>query len=821
MPGYAFGPFRLMPARRTLVRHDTPVALTPKAFDTLVALVERRDRVVSREELLDLLWPGMAVEEANLTQQVFLLRKALDDSSGGEQYIATVPRRGYRFVKDVAVLHSPAGEPIVRPAAPRGWRRVARSPRIALTVGVLACAAAAMWLWWPGSPSSSSDLEYRLAVLPFSYRGSAEHASLGESMVDLLSRTLDGAGRLQTIEPRGVLGVLAQHRDVRSSPDGVPGGDPDEARAVARRLGAGRYVVGDIVEAGGRVRISARLYRVAAPADPIGATVEGQATDLFALNDRLTAQLAVGETPRAGEGLPTTAMRTSANLDALKAFLRGELLFRARPSTQVRRRDAYIEYSRAVDLDPAFALAWFRRSQLAYFSGQGLAEVTPSAESAYRHRENLPWRQRRLVEAHRAFAAGASRDSQAAYREILKAHPDDVEALFGLALLGAEYGWLLGEAFNSYRRELDAFLTYQPDDFMGLWLLRNLEAQERRCAEVEPLNDRTFPNAAPHRAVAVFCGPSAPRQDDFVRDARHWPTGTLRQARLWVNAMAQNPRGGLALGRLIDEREESTAVDLLFLAELELALGRRAAARDAFVRLASVYPPWSLEDGVYRMLAPHLPVRAAQLHDWRTSLERWDAAAEPNLTSLPRARGPRHDGLHAHVRLYLLGRLDVRLGDYAAALGRADDVERLAAPPGSGSLSLDLAQALRAHVLEAQGRLADALRALESAPREVPFSHRTEWIFTQPQERYLRAEILNRLGRTAEALRWYQSIHYWPESVLAGPAHLRQAEMHERLGQRRQAADHYRRFIELWRDCDGELRHLIEGAERALRRVAG
>jgi tetratricopeptide (TPR) repeat protein len=641
-------------------------------------------------------------------------------------------------------------------------------------------------------------------------------------MVDLLSRTLDGAGRLHTVDPRGVLGILIQHRKWRDKPSALAGGDLDEARAVAQRLGAGRYVIGDIVEAGGRVRISARLYRVAEATVPIvAADVEGPPTELFALNDSLTARLAVGETTRSGEGLPTTAMRTTPNIDALKAFLRGEQLFRAQPTSDTRRVEAYKEYSYAVDLDPTFALAWYRRSQLAYFSGQALGAVTDFAESAYRHRGSLPWRQRRLVEANRAYASGAARESEAGYREILATYPDDVDALFGVAVLGFEYGWLLGGPVNSYRRDLEGFLKYQPDDFMGLWSLRNLDAQDHRCAEVESLNSRIFPNVLAHTAVAVFCDSSSPRQNDFLLGARDWPIGSLRLARLWVNAIAQNPRGALAFGRLIDDRGESNAVDLLFLAELELALGHRAVARREFARLASVYAPWSLEDGVYRMLAPHLSVESNELRSWRTALERWDAGAEPDRKSMAGTRGARLEGLHKHLRLYLLGRIDARLGEHAAALRDAEELEQLPTPPNGGSVARDLAQGIRAHVLEAQGRLDEALHALEAAPREVPFSRRTEWALTEPQERYLRAEILNRIGRTADALWWYQSIHYLPESVLAGPSHLRQAEMHERLGHRTQAVEQYRRFIELWRDCDEELRPLVTHAERALLRLGG
>ena len=129
-----------MPSRRILLRGDVAIAITPKAFDTLVALVEWRDRVVSREELLSHLWPGVAVEEANLTQQVFLLRKALDESGTGEQYIATVPRRGYRFVKDVALvpLESESGAPAQAPqqAPPELRRIIAAGVLIVATAGI-------------------------------------------------------------------------------------------------------------------------------------------------------------------------------------------------------------------------------------------------------------------------------------------------------------------------------------------------------------------------------------------------------------------------------------------------------------------------------------------------------------------------------------------------------------------------------------------------------------------------------------------------------------------------------------------------------------
>jgi|GEM_PF-2445880 len=103
---YEFGPFRLDPSTPLLLREGHPVALTLKALETLVVLVECGSRVVSREELIEAVWPDVEVEENNLSVNVSALRKALGESKDGQKYIETIPRRGYRFtatVRDVPV----------------------------------------------------------------------------------------------------------------------------------------------------------------------------------------------------------------------------------------------------------------------------------------------------------------------------------------------------------------------------------------------------------------------------------------------------------------------------------------------------------------------------------------------------------------------------------------------------------------------------------------------------------------------------------------------------------------------------------------------
>ena len=100
-PTYEFGPFALDADKRLLLRDGVPVPLAPKALETLLALIEYRDRVVSKDELLQRIWGDTVVEEGGLTRNISILRKALGEKPDEHQYTVTVPGRGYQFVANV------------------------------------------------------------------------------------------------------------------------------------------------------------------------------------------------------------------------------------------------------------------------------------------------------------------------------------------------------------------------------------------------------------------------------------------------------------------------------------------------------------------------------------------------------------------------------------------------------------------------------------------------------------------------------------------------------------------------------------------------
>lgn len=150
LPIYAFGSFRLDPADKALYRDGVPVALTPKAFDTLAVLVECHPRLVAKDDLLARVWPGTFVEDNNLAQHVSLLRRVLADGAGDAPVIETVPRRGYRFRPLVERITAGPAEAGQAPA------RIGRWPGIAAAI-VLAFGAVAGLTLAGGTTTGSSE----------------------------------------------------------------------------------------------------------------------------------------------------------------------------------------------------------------------------------------------------------------------------------------------------------------------------------------------------------------------------------------------------------------------------------------------------------------------------------------------------------------------------------------------------------------------------------------------------------------------------------------------------------------------------------------
>jgi len=230
----AFGPFVLDPARGALSRDGAPVALGQRAAAVLGALAETPGRTVTKADLLARAWPGTIVEEGNLTVQIAALRRALGAADGGQEWIVTVPRVGYRLV-------APPGA-----AAP------------------------------PTVPS--------LAVLPFAdLGGDPEQAWFAEGVVEDIITAL---GRFRSFA------VVA-----RSASFAYKGRTAD-VRQLARELGVRYLLEGSVRRAGERLRITARLVDGGSGAELWGRRFDGSLADVFDFQDRITEGVVMIAEPR-------------------------------------------------------------------------------------------------------------------------------------------------------------------------------------------------------------------------------------------------------------------------------------------------------------------------------------------------------------------------------------------------------------------------------------------------------------------------------------------------------------------------------------------
>ena len=180
-----------------------------------------------------------------------------------------------------------------------------------------------------------------------------------------------------------------------------------------------------------------------------------------------------------------------------------------------------------------------------------------------------------------------------------------------------------------------------------------------------------------------------------------------------------------------------------------------------------------------------------------------------------------HYDLHLLLRMYLMALVSARMGDFDRAEQYAGEIERQKFPTGYKSLAADFARSVRAQIDRVQSKPADALKKLEPLlaetrnPLESPF-------VSEAYERFTRAELLYELGRYPEALGWFDHLVESSvfEFVYLPLSHLRRAEILNRLGDPKNAAASYRAFIDLWRDCDPELRPMVDLARRRLEGIA-
>lgn len=343
---FEFEGYRIDTRERLLRRGNEVISLTPKAVDTLLALLASQGRMVDKETLMTTVWPDTFVEEGALVRNISLLRKTLGKSSADKEFIETIPRRGYRFV--APAIEIPAAEPIseepAAPAAPEFHPPARRAPGghwIIKSAAAVAVTMAALWFGWlshTGAPSV-----HALAVLPFeNLSGDPAQDYFAEGLTEVLISGLTHIAKLQVISLASV--------SARPAPS-----QPPAKQALAWH--ADTVLQCTVLQKGDRVRIHAELIDTRTATVYWSENYERGMDDAWSLQNEVASAIAreirVKLTPAESQ-----ALASSRKIDprALNAYLRGRYAWNRRTEQQLRTAIDY--FNEAIRFQPDNALAY-------------------------------------------------------------------------------------------------------------------------------------------------------------------------------------------------------------------------------------------------------------------------------------------------------------------------------------------------------------------------------------------------------------------------------------------------------------------------------
>ncbi len=368
---YNFGQFVLDPGRRTLSHADSPVSLTPKAFDVLTFLVQNPNRLVTKEELLQAVWGDTFVEEGNLKQYISHLRKALGDNSEDPRLIVTIARKGYQFTANVSVAEAadtrrqapvqvPTTESLRADTQPvldlpanaifskAAWPR-SKAAIIGASAVLLAVVGFASWRHFrPSGPAKSQKV--MLAVLPFqNLTGDPNKEYLADGLTE---ETISQLGRLSPEH----LGVIA-----RTSVMGYKHKD-DRLDEIGRDLSVQYVLENSLRESGNQVRLTTQLIQVRDQTHLWSQDYDYPAKDILTIEDDVARAVARQIELRFASQDAESARTYPANTEAFDAYLQGYYFFERNTNKDTDMAAKYFE--RATRLDPSYALAWVGLSRV-------------------------------------------------------------------------------------------------------------------------------------------------------------------------------------------------------------------------------------------------------------------------------------------------------------------------------------------------------------------------------------------------------------------------------------------------------------------------
>src|SRR5579872_3023372 len=359
---YEFGEFRLDAQNRVLRRGETAVPLTPKAFDVLLVLVQSGGRIVSKDELMKAVWPDSFVEESNLTQTIFMVRKALNETKD-QRYILNVQGQGYRFL--VPITEAGAGRPEEAPAPSYIEESVRAIPsdlrippakgwRLAIVAGAVAAVlvtALAIWLWHSRRTSAEVPGKIMLAVLPFeNFTGDPGQEYFSDGLTEEM------ISQLGNLDPAH-LGVIARTSvmNYKHSSALIP--------QIGKDLGVQYVIEGSVRRDSERVRITAQLIQVKDQTHLWAREYDRDLGHLLELQEEIAREVAneiefslSGRRPIEATREGTTPLPGAQSYEAYDLYLKGRYFWSKRTGPGFQQAADY--FQQAIDKDPNYGPAY-------------------------------------------------------------------------------------------------------------------------------------------------------------------------------------------------------------------------------------------------------------------------------------------------------------------------------------------------------------------------------------------------------------------------------------------------------------------------------
>lgn len=343
---YEFGLFRLDVRERLLTREGVAVPLTPKAFETLLVLVENAGHVIEKDDLLKRVWPDTFVEEATLAKNVFTLRKTLGDDQNGTQFVETVPKVGYRFVAIVRkvapeVDSGEASEPTAESPASRShlWRIAGAALAVALVLAGIYYSRV-----WSKRGAQPVRLPARLVVLPFeNLGGDPAQAFFSDGLTEEMITQLAG------MDP-GRLSVIARNSSMQYR------GSAKGAAQIGRELGVDFLLEGSVRRDGEHIRVTAQLIRARDQSHLWAQSYDRDFRNVLVLQTEISQSVALQIAGKlTAEGNALIAREREVDPAAYELYLKARHFWNHRTSDSILKAAELLQ--QAIERDPSYARA--------------------------------------------------------------------------------------------------------------------------------------------------------------------------------------------------------------------------------------------------------------------------------------------------------------------------------------------------------------------------------------------------------------------------------------------------------------------------------